>query len=189
MLMARTLMTTLAILLSCGPIHAQSAMSTFLNRTTSPLGTLGSESSNRLVGANIPLGATEIDRGGLSPAVSANCSSIGSSSSVMTGAPGAISTFDGGGTTTTGSSTLGACTPGSLSATGNVFSLSNSGATIGSSLTAGSIPLGATELAGAGTAPIISVPLPNSTSNPCIGSSALGISPGVTTDGASSPTC
>src|SRR4029077_6319373 len=99
-----------AVLLGCSAAHAQSPMTTPGMPATSPLGMVGSSissGSNNITG--IPLGATEVDPGGLSPAAGAICNASGSSSSgmssgmtsasgsAMASMSGASSTFDGGG--------------------------------------------------------------------------------------------
>ena len=61
-----------AVLFGCGAAHAQSAMTTSGLGATSPLGMLGSNASTGSNGGTgIPLGATEIDPGGLSPGLGA----------------------------------------------------------------------------------------------------------------------
>src|ERR1700739_4850662 len=106
-----------AILFGCGAAQAQSVMTSPGMGATSPLGVPGSSApsgSNSPTG--IPLGATEIDPGGLSPAPLSNCNAsgftansgmspgmIGSSASGMGSTSGVGttstmgSTFDGGG--------------------------------------------------------------------------------------------
>jgi hypothetical protein len=160
------------LLLSCGAAAAQT-MSTTPIPPASPLGipgTIGAIGSTPSTGstgmarssAGIGLGATGIDPGGLSPAVSPNCN-LGSSSSGMasTGmsASGAGAAFDGGGMSGTGSAgiTSGSCATGSVGSTavGTALSPSSPGSA------AGSIPLGATELNNAGVSPMIGVPAPS----------------------------
>jgi hypothetical protein len=162
-----------AILFSCGAAHAQSAMTgagmgMTSPLTTSPLGMLGSSASN---GSNsttgIPLGATEIDPGGLSPAPVATCNSSGStglSGSGMAATPAAGSVFDGGGF---GSTTTSACASTSASASsatsgGLASPLSSMGTNSDFTLNGGSIPLGSTEIDSAGISPLITTPMSNS---------------------------
>src|SRR4051794_32071496 len=102
-----------AIVLGCGAAQAQSAASPPAIGATSPFGMLGASGSSGSSVTGIPLGATEIDPGGLSPASPA-CSPAGSSllgGSGMTSA-GAGSTFDGGGLAGIGPATA-ICTPSS----------------------------------------------------------------------------
>jgi collagen type VII alpha len=157
------------LLLSCGAASAQ-VMSTTPIPPASPLGipgTIGSTPPTGSTGmggssAGIGLGATGIDPGGLSPAVSPTCN-LGSSSSgtASTGmsASGAGAAFDGGGMSATGSAgmTSGSCATGSVgpATVGTALSPSSPGST------AGSIPLGATELNNAGVSPMIGVPAPS----------------------------
>jgi len=63
--MRRLFVAAAAVLFSCEIGLAQSLMTTPAMRGTSPLGMLGSTSSGTATG--IPLGATEIDPGGLGP--------------------------------------------------------------------------------------------------------------------------
>ena len=105
-----------AILVGCGAARAQSAMTSAGIGATSPLGVLGSSASSGSNSATgIPLGATEIDPGGLSPAPVSNCNtSVSSSAGMSLGTAGSsgpgmasmsgtssntgmTSTFDGGG--------------------------------------------------------------------------------------------
>src|SRR5436305_12654764 len=108
-----------AVLFGCGAAHAQSAMTTSGLGATSPLGMLGSNASTGSNGGTgIPLGATEIDPGGLSPAPMLNCNTSGSSNSAMssgmtgssgssmTSTPVTSSIFDGGGFSSTMASTF-----------------------------------------------------------------------------------
>src|SRR5262245_28767890 len=109
------------VLLGCGAAHAQSVMTVPGMGATSPLGVLGSSASSGSNSATgIPLGATEIDPGGLSPAPMSNCNTSGSSNSAMssgmTGSSGSGITgsiFDGGGF---GSTMTSACVSTSASA-------------------------------------------------------------------------
>lgn len=195
--MARLLLVLIAMSFSCGIGYAQSTLNTPAIGATSPLGIPGSTSPGSSTG--IPLGATEINPGGISPmplgstANSSNCIGTGTSfsggaASQMTGSPtaGASSTFDGGGSTGMTSGTLtsgtattsGACasaSPGTMSSTGIASPLSTPGTNVGSSLN-GTIPLGATEVDSAGVSPMIGVPAPDSTSTPCAGSGVAATS-------------
>src|SRR4051794_8269321 len=92
--MPRMLLTIAALLLSCEAVPAQNAVVRSALGATSPLSGLGSPTSGAPTG--IPLGATEIDPGGLSPLP---CSSLaGSSQSGASQSGGAAgTTFDGGG--------------------------------------------------------------------------------------------
>src|ERR1700758_3022657 len=102
-----------AILFGCGTAQAQSVMISPGMGATSPLGVPGSSApsgSNSPTG--IPLGATEIDPGGLSPAPLSNCSASGFTansgmSSGTTGLNGSgIGSASGLGTTSTTGSTF-----------------------------------------------------------------------------------
>jgi hypothetical protein len=139
--MPRMLLTIAALLLSCEAVPAQNAVSG-----------LGSPTSGAPTG--IPLGATEIDPGGLSPLP---CSSLAGSS--QSGAA-AGTTFDGGGMFSSGCNAAPAAT---VSSTGNVSPLFTPGATSGSLLSGGSIPFGATEIDNGGVSPMITVPSPSLT--------------------------
>jgi len=72
--MRRLVAIAAVILMGCGAGHAQTSMSTPAMGATSPLGTLGPSGSS---GTGIPLGATEIDPGGVSPTVTVNCNASG----------------------------------------------------------------------------------------------------------------
>lgn len=189
--MARTIVIIAVILLSCGASHAQT---TSAIGTTSPLGIPGSSGSIGSIPTGIPLGATEIDPGGLSPAVSSNCNTSGSSSSAL---PGTSSTFDGGGSTAAGPTS--ACTSGSisLSTSGTASPLSTPGTSAGFTLNGGTISLGATEIDNGGISPIITIPPPtiptysmptssiptsSSSATPCAGSTTTGLSLSESTD-------
>jgi len=70
------------VLLGCGAAHAQSVMTVPGMGATSPLSVLGSSASSGSNSATgIPLGATEIDPGGLSPAPMSNASASSATSS------------------------------------------------------------------------------------------------------------
>lgn len=171
--MRRLIAIAAVILMSCGAGHAQTSMSTPAMGATSPLGTLGPSGSS---GTGIPLGATEIDPGGVSPTVTVNCNASGSglsgtNASGMTGMTiGATSTFDGGGLTAVPSTnSTSSCTSSqTLSPGGTASPLSNSGGSSSSTLNGGTIPLGAIEMDSGGVSPIITVPAPTS-ATPCAG--------------------
>ena len=200
--MRRPLVVLITMWLSCGLTHAQSTTAMPGIGATSPLGVLGSTAS----GTGIPLGATEIDPGGLSPAPSntMNSASVcttlattgGSSSAMGSGmSEGSGSSFDGGGLsgTASGVTSTGGCpnatTPSNF---GTASPQSTSGAGTSSigrpQLRGGTIPLGAFELGNAGVSPMIGVPAPNSLTTPCAGSTTglsglggSGVSPDLTT--------
>src|SRR5215212_9956039 len=153
--MPRVLLTIAALLVSCVAAPAQNAVVRSALGATSPLSGLGSPTSGAPTG--IPLGATEIDPGGLSPlpCSSAAFSSLAGSSQ-SGGAAG--TTFDGGGMFSSGCNAAPAAT---VSSTGNVSPLFTPGATSGSLLSGGSIPLGATEIDNGGVSPMITVPSPS----------------------------
>lgn len=156
--MPRMLLTIAALLLSCEAVPAQNAVVRSALGATSPLSGLGSPTSGAPTG--IPLGATEIDPGGLSPLP---CSSAAFSSLAGSSQSGAAAgtTFDGGGMFSSGCNAAPAAT---VSSTGNVSPLFTPGATSGSLLSGGSIPLGATEIDNGGVSPMITVPSPSLTS-------------------------
>jgi hypothetical protein len=168
--MRRLLAIAAVILMGCGAGHAQTSMSTPAMGATSPLGTLGPSGSSA---TGIPLGATEIDPGGVSPTVIVNCNSglsgMNASGTGMT--VGATSTFDGGGLTAVPSTTsTSSCAPSqTLSLGGTASPLSNPGRSSSSMLNGGIIPLGATEMDSGGVSPIITVPVPSG-ATPCTGS-------------------
>jgi hypothetical protein len=186
-----------AVLFGSGAAHAQSAMTgagmgTTSPLATSPLGILGSSASG---GSNsttgIPLGATEIDPGGLSPAPISNCNTSDSAaysgmSSGMTGLSGSGmasmpvgSAFDGGGFDSTTSS---ACASTSASASsapsgGLASPLSSMGTNSNFTLNGGTIPLGSTEIDSAGVSPLITTPMSNSLLPSCVGSTTGNYGP------------
>ena len=197
-----------AILFGCGAAQAQSTMTIPGMGATSPLGVPGSSASS---GSNsptgIPLGATEIDPGGLSPAPLSNCNASGSAaysgmSSGITGssAPGMGSmsttmgsTFDGGGF---GSPTTSVCaSPGAsvntATSTGTASPLSTMGPSSNFTLNGGTIPLGSTEIDSAGVSPLITVPMSNGSMPLCAGAttSSSGAVMGSTTVGRIPPGC
>ena len=187
--MRRLFVATAVILIGCGAVRAQNLPSgSVMNPAvgiTSPLGIPGSNGSG---GTGIPLGATEIDPGGLSQSVTANCdaggSYIGTSGTATPGLSGggysampgtsasvmtdAASTFDGGGLAGVGSA-ISPCSPSaSVSSMGAASPLSTSTASSMFRLNGGAVPLGATEIGSAGISPIIS-----SQATPC--ASALSL--------------
>jgi hypothetical protein len=142
------------ILLSSSAAQAQSASTTPTIAATSPLGLLGSSSS---IGTGVPLGATEIDPGGLSPLGACVPSDLSTQGASATNSSSAGSTFDGGGLANTGSITS-SCTSGTPNVTPTGIASPLSGAT--SNLAGGAIPLGATGLDSGGLSPMIAVPAP-----------------------------
>jgi hypothetical protein len=184
--MRRLFVVTAVILIGCGAVRAQnlpngSVMSPAVG-ITSPLGIPGSNGSG---GTGIPLGATEIDPGGLSQSTAANCDAGGSymgtsgtvglglsggGDSAMSGASasGAASAFDGGGLAGVGS-TISPCSPSaSVSSMGAASPLSTPTASSAFRLNGGAVPLGATEIGSAGISPMIS-----SQAMPCTGALSL----------------
>jgi hypothetical protein len=187
--MQRASVVTLMILLGCGAAAAQSAPTLPGMGATSPLGMLG---SNPAGGTGVPLGATEIDPGGLSPATScvpADPSILGTSTtsgiSTMSGVSGTTSTtsgstFDGGGFAGAGAlaSNCTSVTPNmpNVTTTGIASPLSGSS----SNLAGGTIPLGATTLDSGGLSPLVAVPqpvMPTPGSTTCAGSMIIGSDP------------
>jgi hypothetical protein len=182
-----------ALLLTCGASQAQTSTGTSAMGATSPLGIPGSAGASGTSVTGIPLGATEIDPGGLSPS-SLNCGMNGfsplstSTGSGMTGTTTSTSsTFDGGG------STLSGCTSAStsVSSSGTASPLSTPGTGSSFTLNGGTVPLGSTEINSGGISPMITVPAPAiptysipaptiptfiSPTTPCAGSTATGIS-------------
>jgi hypothetical protein len=185
--MQRASVVTLMILLGCGAAAAQSAPALSGMGATSPLGIPGSSAAN---GTGVPLGATEIDPGGLSPATSCVPSdpSILGNTSTTSGISGTSSTasttsgstFDGGGVANAGSlaSNCTSVTPNTpnVTTTGIASPLSGSS----SNLAGGTIPLGATALDSGGLSPMIAVPqpvMPTPGSTTCPGSLGIGSDP------------
>jgi hypothetical protein len=182
--MPRILLTIAALLLSCEAVPAQNAVVRSALGATSPLSGLGSPTSGAPTG--IPLGATEIDPGGLSPLP---CSSAAFSSLAGSSQSGAAAgtTFDGGGMFSSGCNAAPAAT---VSSTGNVSPLFTPGATSGSLLSGGSIPLGATEIDNGGVSPMITVPSPSLTSQMTVQSlSVTSMTPVPTVSSASPSPC
>lgn len=191
----------LAMLVGCGTVGAQTPTGPAM--ATSPLGMLGSAAPGGFTSTGSPLGATEIDGGGLSPLPGLNCNASGSSSSGMSGtagmtgisgvsgmpsASGTISPFDGGGVASAGGMTgMSSCTLPSpaVSSAGMASPLSTPGQISTFRLNGGTIPLGATELGNAGVSPLITSPMPSSMATPCTGSMTTATSPGSTSTGVS----
>jgi len=164
--MGRVITVLIATLLGCTVSFAQTMTpgASPAIGMTSPLGMPGSQTFGQPTG--IPLGATEINPGGLSPTAppvgTATC--IASSSA---GVSGTQSTFDGGG--------MGACPTGSTGM-GSVAGAGTSSGTIGMGMMTaprGTIPLGSTELNNGGVSPLIAVAPPISTSIPCPGTPGI----------------
>ena len=171
--MQRLFVITAVILVGCGAARAQNSPNgSVMNPAvgiTSPLGIPGSNGSG---GTGIPLGATEIDPGGLSQSTAANCdaggSYMGTSGTGASGMTGAVSTFDGGGLAGVGSA-LSPCSPSaSVSSIGAASPLSTPTAGSTFRLNGGAVPLGATEIGSAGISPMIS-----SQATPCTGALSL----------------
>jgi hypothetical protein len=167
--MQRLFVVTAVILIGCGAARAQNLPNvSVMNpavRLTSPLGIPGSNGSG---GTGIPLGATEIDPGGLSQSVTPNCDAggtyMGTSGTGASGMTGAASDFDGGGLAGVGSA-LSPCSPSaSVSSIGAASLLSTPTASSTFRLNGGAVPLGATEIGSAGISPMIS-----SQATPCTG--------------------
>jgi hypothetical protein len=159
--MQRLFVVTAVILIGCGAARAQNLPNvSVMNpavRLTSPLGIPGSNGSG---GTGIPLGATEIDPGGLSQSVTPNCDAggtyMGTSGTGASGMTGAVSTFDGGGLAGVGSA-LSPCSPSaSVSSIGAASPLSTPTASSTFRLNGGAVPLGAIEIGNAGISPMIS---------------------------------
>lgn len=178
--MRRACAMTILVLLGCGAAEAQSATTTPGMGATSPLGMLGSSAAG---GTGVPLGATEIDPGGLSPAtacVPTDPSVLSIDPTTSASGTNSGSTFDGGGLAGT-SATTSSCTAGTnISSTGMASPLSGSP----SNLAGGTIPLGATELDGGGLSPMIAVPAPivptPGSTTACAGALAIGSDPTTT---------
>jgi hypothetical protein len=132
---------------------------------TSPLGS--SLSNQPSMPGGVPLGATELDSGGLSPTASATpCSGTQTTA-------GSSSNFDGGGTMSNPTIANG-CTSGTSSSLATIPSGTGStstGSTPGSA--GGAIPLGSTELGTAGESP--AAPTVSSTGCAEISSMASGV--------------
>ncbi|MCK1439749.1 hypothetical protein [Bradyrhizobium sp. 15] len=173
----RSVLTLAALAMLCSdPASAQTAVMSPGLGATSPLGTLGSNGSSGTGGISttVPLAATEVAPGGLSPAPASTCNSTGASTAM--GNRGSTSTFDGG-----GMSSISSCISNSTSTTtASASDVANSAA----SLVGGTIPLDAVETAGAGLSPMVPVPAPSlstisgatalGTNTPCMGSVTSG---------------
>lgn len=173
-----------AVLFGCGAANAQSPMTSGGIGATSPLGVPGaSAASESNSPTGIPLGATEIDPGGLSPAPLSNCNAsgsansgmsagmTGSSASGMGSTPGMGSTFDGGGFNSTGSAApaSGCTSTTNPSPTGTAPPVSTPGTSSNFILNGGTIPLGSTEIDSGGVSPLITVPMTNGSTPSCAG--------------------
>lgn len=141
---------------------------------TSPLGSLLSNApsqANAIPLGGIPLGATELNSGGLSPTVgTAPCSSTAPTSP---GTSGSSSNFDGGGSmsyaTISTSCASGSSAPGAAAspAAGSPIT----GLTPGSA--GAGVPLGSTELGTPGESPAMLLPVPSISGVPCPGISPM----------------
>lgn len=165
--MRRACLVTIMILLGSCAAQAQSATTMPGIGVTSPLGLLGSSSS---AGTGLPLGATEIDPGGLSPLAACVPSDPSMMGTAATGSTNSGSTFDGGGLADVSSATS-SCTSGTptITSTGIVSPMSSAP----SNVAGGTIPLGATELDSGGLSPMITVPAPTMSTPGCAGSPAM----------------
>ncbi len=196
------IVATLAALLGCNSAFAQiggtgAASGSALGiGQTSPLGVGGSNPAVGPIG--IPLGATEFQPGGMSPLPSGtsfgtSCSATGSAASGMLGS---TSTFDGGGTTgmTTsgGAPSSATCSIGLGSGSSNPSQTGASDASSGGSVPGqlagrSGIPMGATQLGGAGLSPTATL---SPTVAPLVPSppiSVIGSAPTVATPSPTSP--
>jgi hypothetical protein len=182
--MRRIGISIVMLVLSSGLAAAQTAAPGSLGASalgvTSPFGMLG---SNPVGPTGIPLGSTELNFGGLSPApitplssttscfattfgTTSGMSGTGTTVSGMAGTGAATSnfTFDGGGSAP---SLTGGCTSVPVGtaggSAGTASPLSNPGTPGLATLNGGTIPLGATELNSAGLSPIVPVQGPTTT--------------------------
>lgn len=184
--MRRLFIAAAAFLFSCEGVLAQSVINSPGMGATSPLGILGSTSPGLTTG--IPLGATEIDPGGLGPTpigpMSTGSSCLGTTSSSSSGTAGGAGTgttssFDGGGMgSAVTSSSCSLPSSNAVSSAGAASPLSNPGASATTSLNGGVVPLGATEINSAGISALIGIPAPSITVTPCIGSTTNGLMSG-----------
>jgi hypothetical protein len=160
--MYRILTLVVALVVASGWAYAQSLPSGSAMPGTSQLGIPGA-SAAALGGTGLPLAATEVNPGGLSPAPTSTCS---------TGTDG---TFDGGGLSSTG------CISSSstVSASGTASPLSAPGTVCTPNSVA--IPLGATDIGTAGLSPMPSLSSAATTS--MVPSSTVISQPGTTTGG------
>jgi hypothetical protein len=149
---------------------------------TSPLGTGSSGFSTQPNG--IPLGATELNPGGLSPPSCAGTTASGN------GLAGRMSTFDGG-SLMANSSACSSSTAGNSASTGGVPQVGSTaiGPTAGNGT---SIPLGSTNLATPGESPVITNPAPSipnqNASPPNVAAVPAPSLPGPSSPNPSSPT-
>jgi hypothetical protein len=75
-------MAALALLCGCVAASAQTSTTPSAMGTTSPLGTLDTSGTS---GTGLPLGATEIDPGGLGTLANSTCNASGSTGSIFDG--------------------------------------------------------------------------------------------------------
>jgi hypothetical protein len=187
--MGRLLIAAIVVVLSCEAGLTQALTNTPSIGLTSPLGIPGSTSPGSPTG--IPLGATEIDPGGIGPtpigptSSSSTCVSTSSSTGVDSGAAGGTmgttSLFDGGGiSSATTSSSCSLPSSSAVSSAGTASPLSTPGVTATFGLNGGAIPLGATEIDGGGVSSLIGIPVPSVTSTPCVGSTTTNLAAGTT---------
>jgi hypothetical protein len=201
--MRRVLTTAGAVFLfGCATSFAQVAPMPGMG-ATSPLGTMNFNSPSGPVG--IPLGATELNGGGISPlaggtlctgtaassggtagsttgmsATGTGMSATGTGMSATgSGVAGSMSTFDGGGAPL-GSMMGSTCLSGTAAGSPNMAVTPSSGSGLGTSPGGNTIPLGSTELASPGVSAPIGVPVPSVSDIPCPGTSTI---PGSTMPG------
>jgi hypothetical protein len=142
---------------------------------TSPLGS-GSSGFNTQPNG-IPLGATELNPGGLSPSPCAGMTASGS------GVAGTLPTFDGGSLTSNSS----ACTSSTAGSSAGIGGPPQFGSTTGEPAAGNStIPLGSTELGTAGESPVTTNPAP-SIPNPSASPPNVAVVPAPSLPGLSSP--
>jgi hypothetical protein len=181
--MRRGFVIATVILLGCGPLQAQSVMpQASVMLPTSPLGMPGMSNSTGIIGltgttfpttgstgTGIPMGATEINPGGLSPMLggcgttfggitSGSGMNGGMSGSTMSTSGGMIGSMSG---CTTGSTTA---ISGGVSSGAAVPSLGTRGSTVRPT----GVPFGSTEIGSGGVSPMLTVPPPAMTP-PCLG--------------------
>ena len=184
--------TGVIFLLGCGSSFAQVGPTPGMG-ATSPLGTMNFNAPSGPVG--IPLGATELNTGGISPLAGGTlCPSVagtagsstgmttsgsgisGPSTGMMTSGSGiagssSTSTFDGG-----GASVGSACVPAATGTGGTSAGTAMTpaaGLGLGTTGSGNTIPLGATEVGTPGESTTIGVPLPSISATPCPGTSAM----------------
>ncbi len=194
--MRRVLTTAGAVFLfGCATSFAQVAPTPGIG-ATSPLGTMNFNSPSGPVG--IPLGATELNSGGISPLAggtlctgtaassggtagsTTGMSATGTGMSAMgSGVAGSMSTFDGGGAPL-GSMIGSTCPSGTAAGSPSMAVTPSSGSGLGTSPGGNTIPLGSTELASPGVSAPIGVPVPSVSDIPCPGTSTI---PGSTMPG------